>query len=345
MPEIIIENGPEKGRRVTLDGEGPFVFGRDSSAAIPVHDPMASRRHCRIERRMSEKRKATFFLVDDTSANGTYLNGARQKEHALQRGDRIKIGETLFTFFPNRVNDPLIGKTISGFEVLERVGQGGMGTVYKARQLSLDRLVALKVLSKELASNQSFIEAFHREARAAGQINHPCIVQVYDVDTIQLDDQEITFFAMEFMPNGSVEDLLNKEKRLKQSVALSIVLETARGLEFAERHGMVHRDIKPGNLMLADGGIVKIGDLGIARRAESGSKVSQKDGVSGSPHYISPEQARGLDLDSGADIYSLGVSLYHMLAGRPPFLGTKPRELVLKHIHESVPDILSLIHI
>ncbi len=337
MPEIIIENGPQKGQRITLDPPGPFVFGRDSSASVPIRDPMASRKHCRIE-----LRNGSYILVDAGSANGTFLNGTRRARHELSKGDRIKIGETLLTFFPDRVDDELIGKVISGFEVLERIGQGGMGTVYKARQISLDRLVALKVLSRELAADRSFAEAFHREARAAGQVNHPAIVQVYDVDTVQVDGQEITFFAMEYMPGGSVEDLLNRQKKLTLVRALDITLDTARGICFAEKRGLVHRDIKPGNLMISESGMVKIGDLGIARRAEAGAKVSQEDGVSGSPHYISPEQARGEDLDSGADIYSLGVSLYHMLAGRPPFVGSNAKELVLKHLNEPPPDITKL---
>jgi tRNA A-37 threonylcarbamoyl transferase component Bud32 len=337
VPVIVVENGPLKGERFVLEPPGPFTCGRDSGVHVPVKDPMVSRRHFSIE-----VENGGYFLVDSGSANGTLLNGARRKRHPLNRGDRIQIGETLLTFFPEQVSDPLLGRTISGFEILERIGQGGMGTVYKARQKSLDRLVALKVLSRDLAENREFIEAFHREARAAGQVNHPSIVQVYDVDTVLFDGQEITFFAMEYMAGGSVEDLINREKKLGVARALEIALDTARGLQFAERRGLVHRDIKPGNLMISESGMTKIGDLGIARMAGAGSKVSQKDGVSGSPHYISPEQARGEDLDSGADMYSLGVSLYHMLAGRPPFVGANAKDLVLKHLREKPAPIAEL---
>lgn len=319
--------------RFSLQPPGPFICGRDAQMVVALSDPMASRHHCRIE-----EQNGAYQLVDLDSANGTYLNGDRVERHPLASGDRLQLGETTLTFLVDE-KDPLIGKTISGFQVLERIGQGGMGTVYKARQISLDRFVALKVLSKELVANRTFTELFHREARAAGQINHPSIVQVYDVDTVQVEGQTVTFFAMEYMPHGSVEDLLNKEKQLSLERALEIALDTARGIQFAERQGMVHRDIKPGNLMIGDGGMVKIGDLGIARRASEGNKVSQRDGISGSPHYISPEQAMGRDLDSGADMYSLGITLYQLLAGRPPFLGSNPKEIVLKHVREELPDI------
>jgi serine/threonine protein kinase len=332
---ISIENGPAKGERITLSGLKEYVAGRDSKAFIEIEDRLVSRRHFRIG-----ATPTVFFLEDLESANGTFLNGIRiARKKRLNAGDRIQIGETRLTFLTDTIQDPLTGKTISGFEVLECVGRGGMGTVYKARQLSLDRFVALKVLSRHLVTDNRFAEIFHREARAAGQINHPSIVQVYDVDTVQLDDEDVTFFAMEYMPGGSVEDLINKEKQLDVTRALQITLDVSRGLQFAEKHGLVHRDIKPGNLMIGDTGEVKIVDLGIARRVESGSKASQEEGVSGSPHYISPEQARGRDIDSGADMYSLGISLYHMLAGRPPFLATTAKELLIKHVKVPPPPI------
>lgn len=335
MAFICIDNGPAKGERITLSGMKEYVGGRDSKAFIELDDRLVSRRHFRI--RATPK---LYVLEDLESANGTFLNGIRiAQKRRLSAGDRIQIGETRLTFLTDEIEDNLIGKSISGFEVLECVGRGGMGTVYKARQLSLDRFVALKVLSNHLVSDARFAEAFHREARAAGQINHPSIVQVYDVDTVQVDGEDVTFFAMEYMPGGSVEDLINKEKQLGVERALEIVLDVSRGLQFAEKNGLVHRDIKPGNLMIGDIGEVKIVDLGIARQAESGSKASQEDGVSGSPHYISPEQARGRDLDSGADMYSLGISLYHMLAGRPPFLAATAKELLVKHIKLTPPPI------
>lgn len=335
MALICVENGPKKGKRFMLSGSADYVVGRDAESSIILKDRLVSRRHFRIG--LANEGEKTFFLEDLESANGTFLNGLRiAQKKPLQAGDRIQIGETRLTFLSDG-GDPLIGKTISGFEILQCVGRGGMGTVYKARQLSLDRFVALKVLSKHLVADQRFAKLFHREARAAGRINHPSIVQVYDVDTVAIEDEDITFFAMEFMPGGSVEDLINGQGKLDVTRALEITADVARGLQFAEKNGLVHRDIKPGNLMIGETGNVKIVDLGIARQAEEGTKVSQDDGVSGSPHYISPEQALGKEIDTGADIYSLGVSLYHMLAGRPPFLGTSPKEIMIKHVKQAPP--------
>ncbi len=335
MPQVVVDNGPSKGLQVSISLDQQIVVGRDSKNSIPIKDPLISRRHFRIVHT-----KTATIVEDLKSVNGTFLNGSKLKKRSrISDGDRIQVGETILTYFEDQAGDPLIGKTISGFEVTERVGSGGMGNVYRARQISLDRFVALKVLSKDLAENRKFIELFHREARSAGQINHPSLVQVYDVDTVRLDNEDITFFAMEFMPGGSVEELLTEQGRIGLDQALRITLDTAKGLAFAEQRGLVHRDIKPGNLMFSETGTVKIGDLGIARRADAGSKVSQKDGISGSPHYIAPEQAMGKDIDTGADIYSLGVSLFHMLSGRPPFMGSSAKELVLKHVKEQAPDI------
>lgn len=335
MPQLVVDNGPDRGQKVPVTPDQQVVVGRDSSCGLPLKDPLISRRHCRIV-----ITPTAAVLEDLKSVNGTFHNGNKLKKRVkITDGDRVQVGETILTFFENEAEDPLIGKTISGFEVIERVGSGGMGNVYRARQLSLDRFVALKVLSKDLAENRKFIELFHREARSAGQINHPSLVQVYDVDTVKLDSEEVTFFAMEFMPGGSVEDLLASQKRLELDQALQITLDTARGLAFAEQRGLVHRDIKPGNLMFSETGMIKIGDLGIARRGDAGGKVSQKDGISGSPHYIAPEQAQGKDIDTRADIYSLGISLFHMLSGRPPFMGTSAKELVLKHVRDEPPPI------
>jgi hypothetical protein len=148
---------------------------------------------------------------------------------------------------------------------------------------------------------------------------------------------------MEFMSGGSVEDVLRRDGPMPADRALRVALDIARGLQYAEGVGLVHRDIKPGNLMIHDTGIVKIGDLGIAARSTEGGMAAQKGGVSGSPHYISPEQARGQDLDVRADIYSLGASMFQMLVGRPPFQGSELRELLLKQIREPAPDLAALL--
>ncbi len=336
MPLILVENGPLKGRKLPLDpSSGSYVFGREPGIAVLLADPMVSRRHFTIEGQAGR-----FILKDLGSANGTLVNGERVKERVLQVGDRIRAGDTLLTFVSSEAADPLVGKYLRGYEVLERIGRGGMGTVFMARQVSLERLVALKLLSPELMKDPAFVARFLEEARSAARLNHPSIVMVYDIDEVDLDGRRFVYYSMEYMAGGSVEDLLHREKRLDPARAIDIVLQTAEGLLYAERVGIVHRDIKPGNLMIHESGAVKIGDLGIAAQASgAGSMASQRGGVSGSPHYMSPEQARGLDLDSRADIYSLGSSLFQMLAGHPPFSGADVREVVLKHLKEAPPDL------
>lgn len=325
MPKLIVENGPERGKAFVISQEGPFFGGRDPAAQVSLHDEMASRRHFQIE-----SKNGGFYVRDLGSSNGTQLNGSLLTAvKKLSSNDRITCGETVLTFVDEH-SGPLLDTEIAGYRIIEKVGRGGMGTVYRAIQTSLDREVALKILASHLVKNTSFINLFIREARAAGALSHPNIVQVYDVGV----QDDIYFFSMEFITAGSVEDIIIQEGIVPVSKALRITRDAALGLEYAESKGIVHRDIKPGNLMVGAGGAIKIGDLGIARSADGDGSVSQKDGVSGSPHYIAPEQAQGKDIDGRVDIYSLGISLYQMLCGKTPFTGSTPREVILKHIKE-----------
>jgi len=268
------------------------------------------------------------------STNGIHINGELVTDRAkLKHNDHIDLGITRLTFLQEE--DPLIGETIGGCQVIARIGRGGMGTVYQARQISLDRPVALKVLSEKYTRDQAFIDMFIREARAAGLLSHPHIVQVYDVGR----EGEVHYFTMELMDGGSAEKRIDENGSLPLHESLDIARQAALGLDYAETQGIVHRDIKPGNLMMTRGGIVKIGDLGIARKADSSGVVSQKEGVSGSPHYIAPEQARGEAIDQRADIYSLGATLFHCLTGKTPYKGKGAREVILKHMQATeAPD-------
>lgn len=333
MPKLVIENGPDKGHSYLVRKEGVFLIGRDPAAQVPLRDEMASRRHCQIDFRAGR-----FLLRDLDSSNGVTINDEPvEGTMALSGNDRIEIGETRISFLLDDTN-PLIAKVVGGCRIEKRIGRGGMGTVYRAIQLSLDRVVAMKVLSPHLTRDSNFVKLFVREARAAGVLSHPNIVQVYDVGV----DQDVHYFSMEFVPNGSVEELLNREGKISPDRALEIVRQSALGLQYAELKGIVHRDIKPGNLMIGARDAIKIGDLGIARTIDDSGRANQRDGVSGSPHYIAPEQARGQAIDHRADIYSLGISLFHMLTGRTPFRGSNPKEIILKHIKESPPPIADL---
>ena len=333
MPRIVAEKGPDRGSTWSIREQGVLLIGRDSSAQIALRDEEISRRHCQLEFRDRQ-----WLLRDLESTNGVLLNGETITEPtALKHNDHIEVGITRLTFLND--DDPLLGSEIGGCRIEQRIGRGGMGTVYRARQQSLDRPIALKILSEKYTSDPQFIEMFIREARAAGRLSHPHIVQVYDVGK----EGAQHYFTMELVAGGSVEKVIDEGGAISVDQAMRIARDAATGLEYAEKQGVVHRDIKPGNLMIATNGAVKIGDLGIARQTDESGVASQQDGVSGSPHYIAPEQARGEAIDQRADIYSLGATLFHCLAGRTPYRGAGAREVILKHIQaKSAPDLFEM---
>ncbi len=330
MPRIIAEKGPDRGSTWSIREESVLLIGRDIGAQIHLRDEETSRRHCQLEFRSGQ-----WLIRDLESTNGVLLNGDEiSGPTVLKHNDQIEVGGTHLTFLTD--DDPLLGAVIGGCRIEQRIGRGGMGTVYRARQRSLNRPVALKVLSEKYTSNPQFIDLFIREARAAGRLSHPHIVQVYDVG----NDSNQHFFTMELVAGGSVEKIIDESGAIPLDQALRYARDAALGLEYAEKQGIVHRDIKPGNLMIGSNETIKIGDLGIARKADESGVVSQKDGVSGSPHYIAPEQARGEAIDQRADIYSLGATLFHCLAGRTPYRGAGAKEVILKHIEAKAPPSL-----
>ncbi|MBI3269172.1 MAG: protein kinase [Planctomycetes bacterium] len=353
MPKLTVEKGPEKGRSVNLNRPplpngskgGPsashpplpsVLVGRDPSASLRIADTLASRQHFRVEARFDG-----FFIVDQDSMNGTFVNGERIKERRLSPGDKVQVGETLFSFLPDdgesKQSDLLIPLLRRGYRVEARVGRGGMGTVYRALQVSLNRVVALKILSPELVRDRSFISLFEQEARACAQLNHPHIVQVYDFGR-EGKEEPIYFFSMEYLPGGSVQEFLVKEKRLRPLRAVEIVCDAAKGLEYAEKKQIIHRDIKPDNLMIGEDAIIKIGDLGLAKSLKD--RVQEEPGtIFGTPHYIAPEQFLGKPIDHRVDIYALGASLYRMLAGTTPYSGNNVKEILLKKVREEPPSL------
>jgi len=227
---------------------------------------------------------------------------------------------------------------IPGFQVLGKLGQGAMATVFKAKQLSLDRTVAIKVLPKRLSENQEFVDRFYREGRAAAKLNHTNIVGAYDVG----EAMGYHYFVMEYIDGKTVYDVLAKQKWLNEKQALDIVIQVARALQHAHSKGLIHRDVKPKNIMITRAGIVKLADMGLAREvADHKAATAEAGRAYGTPYYISPEQIRGeIDIDYRADIYSLGATFYHMVAGKVPFEGTTPSAVMHKHLKEPVvpPD-------
>jgi serine/threonine-protein kinase len=204
------------------------------------------------------------------------------------------------------------------YEIIGELGQGAMGIVYKAKDPLIDRILAIKTISLNLAMDEKdeYEARFYQEAKAAGRLSHPNIVTVYDVGK----SGDIAYIAMEFLEGRELRDVLNEGPRLPVDQVLDIVMQVALGLAYAHEHGIVHRDVKPSNIMVIRDGHVKITDFGIARMASS-TVQTQAGVVLGSPKYMSPEQVLGKSIDQRSDIFSLGVMLYEMLAGQAPFVG------------------------
>lgn len=227
---------------------------------------------------------------------------------------------------------------IPGFQVLSKVGQGAMAVVFKSKQLSLDRIVAIKVLPKRLSENREFVDRFYREGRAAARLNHANIVQAYDVG----ESGGYHYFVMEYIDGKTVYDLVTDGKPMKEADAVRIILQCAKALHHAHEQGLIHRDVKPKNLMITKAGDVKLADMGLAREMGDFVTATAEAGRAyGTPYYISPEQIRGeLSIDARADIYGLGATFYHMVTGKVPFDGTTPSAVMHKHLKDPLlpPD-------
>ncbi len=217
-----------------------------------------------------------------------------------------------------------------GFKLLGKLGAGAMASVYKARQLSLDREVAIKVLPRKFSDNPQFIERFYAEGRAAAQLNHPNIVQAYDVSHAG----DYHFIVMEYVDGSTVYDRIVDNKRFAEPEAIDIIIQIAEALEHAHTKGLIHRDVKPKNIMITKQGLAKLADMGLARAVTDKEAAEAEAGKAfGTPYYISPEQIRGeKDIGPGADIYSLGATLYHMVTGNVPFDGKNPSSVMHKHL-------------
>ncbi|MBL04880.1 MAG: hypothetical protein CMJ99_04515 [Planctomycetes bacterium] len=345
MAKLTVESGSQRGKQFKLPESGSFSIGRDESCSFCIEDQMASREHCVVR---CEPGK--WVIEDSGSTNGIQVNDIPVHEHTLIPGDTIAIGDTLMSLATTD-EDPLIGSTLAGYKIEKRLGRGAMGTVYLACQLSLDRQVALKILAPRFSKDEDFIQSFLKEARSAGSLNHPNVVQVYDAG----NEGDYHYMSMEYLEGGSLEELLEREGRLDIIRAVNAARDAAQALQFAQQNQIVHRDIKPANLMLTLDGTVKVGDLGIA--ADLSQSASGGGGgnvpAAGSPRYMAPEQARGEALDHRADIYGLGATLYRMIAGVAPFDGSSVKEIIrakldndptpLRKLNPEIPGGLSAV--
>ena len=229
-------------------------------------------------------------------------------------------------------------RQIPGYQLLGRLGAGAMATVYKAQQLSLNRIVAVKVLPKKFSQMPKFVERFYAEGRAAAKLNHPNIVAALDVGR----HAETHYFIMEYVEGHTVYEHLVKEGPYSEADALAIGIQIAQALDHAHQAGLMHRDVKPKNILITDHGVAKLADMGLARAVSDREAAEAEAGKAlGTPYYISPEQIRGdMDVDHRADIYSLGATLYHMVAGKAPFEGADIKAVMRKHLQEPLvpPD-------
>ncbi|MDY6843472.1 MAG: serine/threonine-protein kinase [Thermodesulfobacteriota bacterium] len=227
------------------------------------------------------------------------------------------------------------GSILGGYEIERELGRGGMGVVYKAHELSLNRKVAVKVLSRKLSTDEEFIKRFKREAQVIASLNHPNIVNILSYG----EEHDLYYFAMEYITGQDLGQILQDKTSIPLDEALSITSQVASALAEAGTKGVVHRDLKPSNIMIDSIGRAKVTDFGVAHFEDSDAKLTRTGLFLGTPEYASPEQATGKQLDVRSDIYALGAVLYRMLSGKPPITGESPLAVVTKIATEPVPPI------
>ena len=276
-------------------------------------------------------------------------NQARECMAALRNYNEAGITKTLSSIFLEK--GVLTTKQISavhhlqgkdnqfilrGYTLIKKLGQGGIGSVYLGRQDSLGRQVAIKIMSPHLASDSAFVKRFMREARISAQLDHPNIVRAIDFG----ESESIYFFVMEYIEGNSLQRILQNQGIIPEKRACEIILQVTYALEYAQKYNLVHRDIKPDNIMITNDGVVKLCDMGLAKICSTDLSMTNTGAIMGTPNYIAPEQAMDIkDVDSRADIYSLGVSFYHLLSGKLPFQGDTLLNILHKHISGEIPNV------
>jgi len=354
---VLGEDGPPR----RLPPSGVLVIGASAErAGLVLSGQGVDDAHCAI----GPVKGGGFAVKDLGSRSGTIVNGKKVASARLAAGDTLVLGSREVRVVDPRQPAPSAAprasaaappapeapaaaartlpgmpKRVGGYLVERVLGRGGMGTVLLAVQESLHRHVALKLLSPRLAADREFVARFQKEARAAAALNHPNVVVVHDVG----EADGFHFLSMEYMEKGSLEERLTKTGKLPWREVLGILQDAARGLRFAEEKGIVHRDIKPANLMQNAAGTIKIADLGLATSVEAEASESDGRKIFGTPHFISPEQARGETVDQRSDLYSLGATAYQLLSGRTPFEGETTRDILRGHLTEEPPPLQGLV--
>jgi len=345
MLKLVVREGVDAGKQYSFpDGKDRIVLGRQGSCEVPVLDSKASRSHAEIYREGSR-----FLIRDLKSRNGTLVNDKRiQLDEEIKPGDRIRIGDTVVEFVGESADQPAETRSetrsetkidaqaaisIPGYEILERIGEGPMDVVYRARQVSMDRLVSLRVLNEKYSKDEEFVRRFQREAQAAAKLSHQNVVHVLDAGR----SGDVHYVSLEYIDGETVDKLLQRGGRIAVDKALKIVIQVAKALRYAHENGMVHRDVKPENIVVAADGTAKLAGVGLAKAFDESGSGKQK--LFGTPHYMAPEQALGKAVDARTDIYSLGATFYHMLTGRTPFQGSTVVEVLRAHVESALSPI------
>ncbi|MHC4887440.1 MAG: protein kinase domain-containing protein [Planctomycetota bacterium] len=349
LAKLIIMEGPELGRNFVVGDGGAITFGRSGANQAVLQDRHLSRQHFQLT-----IQKGMVSLNDLQSSNGTWVNGTRVESCTLKQGDCIKAGHTTFAIeiiadSPDEdespsgatVTLPEKARCLGPYQIECLIGQGGMGTVYRAIDRQQERTVALKVLQSERASRPESVKRFLNEARTGLKLDHDNIVRIYDV----AESHRTYYIAMEYVDGPSVGDQLAQQGSLHWEHALYILRQMTEALEHAHDHKMVHRDIKPDNILMTRTGTAKLTDLGLARCLEQSgiNRLTRSHVGLGTPHYMPPEQMRDAkNVDIRSDIYGLGTTFFHMLTGRPPYQAKRIHELVEAIRHKPIPSIFAM---
>lgn len=293
-------------------------FGDDESAWLEWLDTLKEKGLS--ERGALPQSPSTSLPADAGMLADVMKIGVEDEEGGLSNADSEHAGDE--------------GRLLRGYKLLAEIGKGGMATVYKAVQLQLDRVVALKILSTHLAGDKSFVQRFLREAKLAATLAHPNIVAVYDVG----QGKGRYYLAMEYVEGETLSDLVKREGPLPESRALEIMRHIADALEHARARELIHRDVKPGNILVSADGAAKLADMGLARSVSTTTTQKTQGLVMGTPTYIAPEQASGeRDLDTRTDIDALGATFFYTVTGQPPFDGDTVTAIIRKHLLEPAP--------
>ncbi|MEX2219261.1 MAG: serine/threonine-protein kinase [Phycisphaerales bacterium] len=333
-------------RQTDLTETSPMARAEDT-AAVPGQPPFIS--ELEAEQALQEVAKAGTNV--DTLVGKLVIDQGlatpEEVQHCLEKARQLREENNQASLVQLLVNNEYVtkrqiarlrqvieaersGQKIPGYKIMGKLGAGAMATVFKARQLSLDRIVAIKVLPRKFTQNPQFIERFYAEGRAAAQLNHPNIVQAYDVGKAG----DYHYFVMEYVDGRTVYDDILKHKRFLPPEAIDICIQIAEALQHAHERGLIHRDVKPKNIMINQEGVAKLADMGLARAISDKEAAEAEAGKAfGTPYYISPEQIRGeVNVGPPADVYSLGATLYHMVTGSVPFDGKNPSAVMHKHL-------------